>query len=69
MWRIVLFFGLFCSVALNVYLFMQLKVSTIENKIQQEVNMYPQQGAVWMKKGHFKNNVKDKGSYIESTKN
>ena len=39
MWRIILFIGLMCSVALNVYLFMQLNVHAIESKIQQNVNM------------------------------
>ncbi|PKG85606.1 hypothetical protein CXF85_02085 [Colwellia sp. 75C3] len=39
MWRITLFIGLLCSVALNVYLFLQLNVRTIENKFQQEVRL------------------------------
>jgi clan AA aspartic protease (TIGR02281 family) len=62
MWRIVLFLGLFCSIALNVYLFMQLSVRTIENKFQQEANVHQQQMA------HMKKHqVKDE--YSESTKN
>jgi len=71
MWRIVLFLGLLCSVALNVYLFTQLEVSTIENKFQQEVNMHAPQGAARMKKNSVKDSVKHnaKDSNIESTKN
>jgi len=62
MWRIVLFIGLSCSVALNVYLFLQLNVRTIENKFQQEASV--QQHTTHIKN----NNVKDKDnySYIES---
>jgi len=61
MWRIVLFFGLLCSLAFNVYLFMQLNVRSIENKFQQGVSDYPQQSIAQMNKE--KNNDKD----IEST--
>ena len=50
MWRIILFIGLMCSVALNVYLFMQLNVRAIESKIQQNVNMQLQPRVARIKK-------------------
>ncbi len=65
MWRILLFFGLLCSVALNVYLFMQLNLGSSENKFQQEANVYQQPLAVHMKKHKIKKQV----SYSNSTKN
>ncbi len=39
MWRFILFFGLVCSLALNVYLFMQLNVHSIEKRFQQDVSI------------------------------
>ncbi|WP_157826717.1 retropepsin-like aspartic protease [Colwellia sp. 12G3] len=61
MWRTALFFGLIGSVTLNVYLFMQLNVLTIENKFQQEVRVHPQQRDAQMKKDKIKSieNVND----------
>jgi len=43
MWRIALFIGLFCSVVLNVYLFMQLNLHMIEEKFPQAASLFPQQ--------------------------
>ncbi len=70
MWRIALFFGLICSVALNVYLFMQLKVLKIETKFQQAASVYPQQRAAHRTKNKVKDKFKDidKDNDIESTK-
>jgi len=34
MWRLTLFLGLICSIVLNIYLFIQLNIRTIETKIQ-----------------------------------
>ncbi|MBU2871767.1 retropepsin-like aspartic protease [Colwellia sp. E2M01] len=39
MWRALLFICFFCSVALNVYLLMQLNVESIEKKFQQKVSI------------------------------
>ncbi|NQZ84003.1 MAG: clan AA aspartic protease [Colwellia sp.] len=64
MWRIVLFFALLCSVVLNVYLFMQLNVRTIENQFHQEFDGQGQQHAADMKKGKSV----EKDSYVENTK-
>ncbi|MEY8214432.1 MAG: retropepsin-like aspartic protease [Colwellia sp.] len=66
MWRIALFIGLICSVALNVYFFTQLNVRTIEKKIQQEASVYPQQRSAHREKNKVKDI--DKGHYAESTK-
>ena len=63
MWRITLFIGLLCSVALNVYLFLQLNVSAIENKFQQEASLYPQKRSVKITKNQF--NTLDKDNYNE----
>ena len=49
MWRFALLIGLACSVALNVYLLMQLNVSAIEKTIQQAA-VHPKHSAAQLKK-------------------
>lgn len=49
MWRIVLFITLFCSLALNVYFFMQISVYSIESEINQELNVIKKHDVVRMK--------------------
>jgi clan AA aspartic protease (TIGR02281 family) len=66
MWRITLFIGLLCSVALNVYLFLQLNVRTIENKFQQEVSIYKLQSEAKTTKNKL--NTLDKDNYSVGTK-
>ncbi len=66
MWRIALFIGLICSVAFNVYLFMQLNMRTIEQEFQQDVSVPFQQGAVHMKKADY--SVKNKVIESDSAK-
>lgn len=74
MWRIALFISLICSVVLNVYLFMQLNIKTIEQKIPQGVSLYPHQGAAYITgstakiKGMSKVKNIDQNNAIESTK-
>ena len=70
MWRIALLIGFSCSVVLNVYLFMELNISTIENKFQQEASVHLQQRATHMKKDEvqYQENDKDNYSDIEGTK-
>ena len=63
MWRITLFIGLVCSVLLNVYLFIQLNIRTIETKIQQEPHVNLPQRLAPIKEDNNKN------SLIEKTKN
>ena len=66
MWRIALFIGLICSLALNVYLFLQLNMHTIENKFQQDASLYSPQSSANITKNKFNNLDKDK--YSEGTK-
>lgn len=61
MWRITLFSSLICSLILNVYLFMELNLRTIENKLQQEVSLFLKQGSTNMI------NNKDNTTYNESS--
>ncbi|ASP47872.1 retropepsin-like aspartic protease family protein [Cognaticolwellia beringensis] len=63
MWRITLFIGLVYSVLLNVYLFIQLNIRTIETKIQQEPHVNLPQRLAPIKEDNNKN------SLIEKTKN
>ena len=69
MWRIALLIGFSCSVVLNVYLFMELNIRTIENKFQQEASVHLQQRATHMKKDEvqYQENDKDNYSDIEGT--
>ena len=69
MWRIALLIGFSCSVVLNVYLFMELNIRTIENKFQQEASVHLQQRATHMKKDEvqYQENDKDNYSDIEDT--
>jgi len=67
MWRTALFIGFICSVMLNVYLFIQLNVFSIEQKLQQDVSVQPLQRLAKQTKNKIKHidNTYD----IESTKN
>jgi clan AA aspartic protease (TIGR02281 family) len=67
MWRVALLIGFSCSVVLNVYLFMELSIRTIENKFQQKSGVHLQQPATQIKKDQIEDNEKDNYSDIEGT--
>jgi clan AA aspartic protease (TIGR02281 family) len=67
MWRVALLIGFSCSVVLNVYLFMELSIRTIENKFQQKSGVHLQQPATQIKKDQIEDNKKDNYSDIEGT--
>ncbi|MFT5759183.1 MAG: clan AA aspartic protease (TIGR02281 family) [Alteromonadaceae bacterium] len=69
MWRIVLFIGFICSIALNVYLFLQLNVRAIETKFQQGIRIAPQQRLADMQNNKDEAKSIAKASFIDSTKN
>jgi len=61
--RIVLLFSLLCSIALNVYLFMQVNVDTFENIFQKNIGITSQQGAA--PKAKDKDNTTDNTTNIQ----
>ena len=67
MWRTALFISFICSVTLNVYLFIQLNVFSIEQKLQQDVSVQPLQRLAKQTKNKVKyiDNIYD----VENTKN
>ena len=58
MWRIVLLMGLTCSVALNVYFFLQLNMNEIERSFKQDPKIFTQLAAKESQKNKI--NVKNK---------
>ena len=56
MWRLTLFIGLICSIVLNIYLFIQLNIRTIETKIQPTPHVTPSQASVKLKENNNNNN-------------
>ena len=69
MWRIFLLIGFSLSIALNIYLFLQLNIHVIETTFQQDVNNHSLQRLASMKKnkGNVKNSAKITSN--ESSKN
>jgi clan AA aspartic protease (TIGR02281 family) len=69
MWRIFLLIGFSLSIALNIYLFLQLNIHVIETTFQQDVNNDSLQRLASMKKN--KGNVKNSAKFTsnESSKN
>ncbi|NQZ88180.1 MAG: clan AA aspartic protease [Saccharospirillaceae bacterium] len=71
MWRIALIMGLICSVALNVYLFLQLNMNEIETSFQHNLNLHTQQRAQDLQKNNknVKAKTKAKTNSSEDTQN
>ena len=69
MWRITLFISLCCSIVLNIYLFIQLNIRTIETKIQQQppVNLPPR--VAHIKADNNKNSLFEQPEYAQQIAN
>lgn len=65
MWRITLFIGLCCSIVLNIYLFIQLNIRTIETKIQQQPIVNLPQRVVHIKADNNQNSLFEQPEYAQ----
>jgi clan AA aspartic protease (TIGR02281 family) len=65
MWRIFIFMGLTCSVALNVYFFLQLNMNEIERSFKQNPKIFTQLAAKESQKNKI--NVKSKAKTISNS--
>ncbi|MFT5297555.1 MAG: clan AA aspartic protease (TIGR02281 family) [Colwellia sp.] len=71
MWRIVLLMGLTCSVALNVYFFLQLNMNEIERSFKQDPKIFTQLAAKESQKNkiNVKNKAKTNSNSSDNTQN
>jgi len=69
MWRITLFIGLACSIVLNIYLFIQLNIRTIETKIQQQPLVNLPQRVVHIKADNNQNSLFEQPEYAQQIAN
>ena len=69
MWRITLFIGLVCSIVLNIYLFIQLNIRTIETKIQQQPLVNLPQRVVHIKADNNQNSLFEQPEYAQQIAN